>query len=281
MLDLKFVRDNFEMIKTATANRKTDVDLTAFSELDETRRQILPELESLRARRNQVSAEVAKVKKSGGDPSAVFAEMKEVGGRIKTLEEQLKETADKLDALLLTIPNPPHESVPLGESEDDNPVVSTWGEPRQFDFEPLNHWDIGENLGILDFATAAKRITGSRFAVLKLRWGRQPPGASPDRLHARYPYRTEHGYTEVLPPFMVQRRFHDRHGPAAQVRGVILFKLEGCELLPGPHGRGAGDQHPPGRHPVRRADLLPISYTRRTRPASGPKRAATARTCGA
>lgn len=166
MLDLKFLRDNLELVKAAVANRQAEVDLAGFEDLDAKRRQILPELESLRARRNEVSQQVGRVKREGGDPSGVYAEMKEVGGRIKELEGELAGVEEAIKRVLMTIPNPPHASVPVGKGEEDNPVVETWGEPPEFDFEPLNHWDIGEALGIIDFEAAA-RMTGARFVVLK------------------------------------------------------------------------------------------------------------------
>jgi seryl-tRNA synthetase len=229
VLDLKFVRENLEAIKVSAQNRNTTVDLDAFTELDTKRRDILPELESLRARRNQVSSEVGKIKKQGGDPSAVFAEMKEVGSRIKSLEEDLKEALDKLETLLLTIPNPPHESVPVGASEDDNSTVSTWGEPRQFDFEPLNHWDIGENLDIIDFERAA-RMTGARFAVMK------GMGARLERALINFMldlHTGEHGYTEILPPFMVNSNSMTGTGQLPKF-AEDSFKLENSDywLIP-------------------------------------------------
>lgn len=221
MLDRKFVRENLDVVRRALEARGSDLDLTPFSELEAQRRAILPELEGLRARRNQVSAEVGRMKKQGGDPSALFAEMKEVGARIKELERQLGEVEEGLRAIMLTIPNIPHSSVPEGQGEEDNPVVSTWGEPPQFDFEPLNHWDLGESLDIIDFARAA-RMTGSRFAVLK------GAGARLERalinfmldLHTR-----EHGYLEVLPPFMVNTRAMTGTGQLPKF-AEDLFKVE-------------------------------------------------------
>ena len=222
------------MIQKSVTDRLAKVDLDSFSALDQKRRDILPELESLRAKRNQVSAEVGRVKKQGGDPSAVFAEMKEVGGRIKALEEELKEVDQNLDSLMLTIPNPPHESVPVGTSEDDNPTVSTWGEPPKFDFEPLNHWDIGENLGILDFERAA-RMTGARFAVLK------GIGARLERALINFMldlHTGEHGYTEILPPFMVNSQAMTGTGQLPKF-AEDSFKLENSDywLIPPPRCR--------------------------------------------
>lgn len=202
MLDLKFVRENLDLVKKSLADRKAGMDLSDFEQMDASRRQILPELENLRARRNQVSAEVGRLKKQGGDPSGVFAEMKQVGGRIKEMEQSLAEVETRLGEMLYAVPNVPHGSVPVGGGEEDNPVVSTWGQPPFFDFEPLNHWDIGEGLGIIDFERAAK-IAGARFAVLK------GAGALLERALINFMlslHTKEHGYTEFLPPFMVNSR---------------------------------------------------------------------------
>jgi seryl-tRNA synthetase len=225
LLDLKFVRENLEIVQKAMEARHTEVDLASFGKLDEERRTILPELEKLRARRNEVSAEVGKIKKAGGDPSGVFAEMKEVGSRIKELEQQLAGVEERLGALLPTIPNLPHESVPVGEGEEDNPVVSTWGDPTKFNFEPLNHWDIGESLDIIDFERAA-RMTGSRFAVLK------GLGAKLERALTSFMldlHTGEHGYTEVLPPFMVNSQAMTGTGQLPKF-AEDLFKLEGTDF---------------------------------------------------
>lgn len=229
MLDLKFVRENIDVVQKAVEARRAEVDLASFRLLDEKRRAILPELESLRARRNEVSAEVGRIKKAGGDPSGVFAEMKEVGGRIKELEQQSAGVEEQLKALLMTIPNLPHESVPVGNGEEDNPVVTTWGEPPKFDFEPLNHWDIGESLDIIDFERAA-RMTGARFAVLK------GLGARLERALINFMldlHTKEHGYIEVLPPFMVNSQAMTGTGNLPKF-GDDLFKLEGTDywLIP-------------------------------------------------
>lgn len=229
MLDLKFVRENLEIVQKAMDARQTEVDLASFGRLDEERRSILPELEKLRARRNEVSAEVGKIKKAGGDPSGVFAEMKKVGGHIKELEQKLAGVEEQLGALLPTIPNLPHESVPLGKGEEDNPVVSTWGDRPKFDFEPLNHWDIGESLDIIDFERAA-RMTGARFVVLK------GLGARLERALINFMldlHTAEHGYTEVLPPFMVNSQAMTGTGQLPKF-AEDLFKLEGTDywLIP-------------------------------------------------
>ena len=229
MLDLKFVRENLGLIREALKKRRAEVDLDRFEELDAVRRSVLPELEALRAKRNKVSAEVGKIKKQGGDPSNIFKEMKEVGGRIKSLEEEINQAEAGLKELLLTIPNPPHESVPVGGDEEDNELVLTWGEPTSFDFEPLNHWDIGEGLDIIDFERAA-RMTGARFAVLK------GAGARLERALIGFMldiHTNEHGYTEILPPFMVNSQAMTGTGQLPKF-AEDLFKCQGTDywLIP-------------------------------------------------
>ncbi len=229
MLDLKFARENLDAVRRACENRHTQVDLAGFSALEERRRELLPELESLRAQRNEVSAQVGQAKKSGQDPSHIYAEMKAVGNRIKVLEDEVKEVQDRLEALLLTIPNLPHASVPVGAGEEDNPTVSVWGEKPVFSFEPLNHWDIGEALDIIDFERAAK-ITGSRFVVLKGLGARLERAITAFMLDL---HTTEHGYTEILPPFMVNSRAMTGTGQLPKF-AEDLFKLENSDywLIP-------------------------------------------------
>jgi seryl-tRNA synthetase len=232
LLDLKFVRDNLAAVRQACENRRAAVDLDGFAALDQRRRDLLPELEGLRARRNEVSASVGKAKQqkaAGPDLAPVYAEMKEVGSRIKALEDELKAVQDQLDALLLTIPNLPHASAPVGAGEEDNPVAAVWGDKPAFDFEPLNHWDIGEALDIIDFERAAK-ITGARFAVLK------GAGARLERAITAYMldlHTTRHGYTEILPPFMVNSRAMTGTGQLPKF-AEDLFRLQGTDywLIP-------------------------------------------------
>lgn len=201
MLDLKFVRNNPDQIKAALNKRGTTVGLDNFLALEEQRRQKLVLVEQLKNRRNTVSEEIGRLKKQGTDAEDMVLEMRQVSQQIKEMDDELKQIEEQLSGILLTIPNIPDESVPVGLSEDDNVEVRRWGDPRQFDFEPLAHWDIGENLSILDFERAAK-VTGARFTFYK------GLGARLERavinfyldLHTR-----EHGYTEVFPPFMVNR----------------------------------------------------------------------------
>lgn len=201
MLDLKFVRSNPEVVEEALRKRGMEMTLEPFLRLEEKRRKLLVEAESLKNKRNVVSEEIGRLKKSGQPADDLIAEMRQVGQRIKELDQQIEEIERELRNTLLNIPNIPHESVPVGKDSSENVEVRRWGEPRRFDFEPLPHWEIGEKLGILDFERAAK-ITGARFTVYR------GAGALLERalinfmldLHTR-----EHGYTEIFPPFLVHR----------------------------------------------------------------------------
>jgi seryl-tRNA synthetase len=199
MLDLKFIRSNFDSVQEMLKNRGYELDISAFEEVDKERREVLAKLEELRHKRNEVSEEIAAAKKGGADASRMIAEMKEVAQQIKEGEGGLSEAEGKLKPLLMLIPNMPHANVAVGRDENDNPVVRKWGEKRVMNFEPMPHWEIGERLGILDFARAAK-IAGSRFALYK------GAGALLERALVNFMldiHTQEHGYTEVLPPFMV------------------------------------------------------------------------------
>jgi seryl-tRNA synthetase len=200
MLDLKFLRDNLNEVERRLATRGGAVDLGAFRDLDDRRRGLLSEAESLKAERNQVSALIGRTR----DKSQLQGEivrMKDVSTRIKELDEELRQVEDSLKGLLLTLPNVPDAQCPLGQSEEDNPEVRTWGEPTRLVFEPQAHWDLGEALDIIDFERATK-ITGSRFALIK------GAGARLERALINFMLDTHtrgDKYTEVLPPLMVNR----------------------------------------------------------------------------
>jgi len=199
MLDLKFVRENLDTVKHALEVRNSDISLDEFLELDRRRRQLIQETEELRARRNRVSQEIGRLKKAGEDATEMIKEMKEVGGRIKELEGELSGIDEKIRDIMLSIPNIPHETVPVGKDEDDNVTAKRWGDIPEFDFDPLPHWDIGVKAGILDFERAAK-LTGSRFTVY---FGL---GAMLERALINFMldlHRERHGYLEVLPPVIV------------------------------------------------------------------------------
>ncbi|MCG3194707.1 MAG: serine--tRNA ligase [Thermoanaerobaculia bacterium] len=200
MLARDFLRKNFEEMPRLLRGRTYDAALLArWGDLDSERRRLLTEVESRRAERNTVSAEVGKKKKKGEDASAEQERSRQLGDEIAGAEKRLAAIEDDFAAIERTLPNVPHESVPEGEDETGNVVVRTWGEPTKFSFEPKAHWDIGPALGILDFERAAK-ITGARFTVLL-------GGASLlNRALIQFMldvHTREHGYTEVLPPFVV------------------------------------------------------------------------------
>src|SRR5437588_6236219 len=201
MLDLNFVRDNLPLVEEKLRQRGMNPAevLKGFRELDTNRRQAITEAESLQARRNRASEEIAKLKKSGQDASAMTAETKESRDKIQELEKTAAEYETQLRQLLAGIPNLPHDSVPVGKSAEDNVEVRRWGTPPKFDFAPKPHWELGEQLGILDFERAAK-LARARFAVY---WDL---GAKLERALANFMldlHTREHGYTEVLPPYLV------------------------------------------------------------------------------
>ena len=221
MLEIKFVRQNLETVQKALETRGQSADLDAFIKCDDERRAILQELEALRHRRNVVSDQIAQMKKAGDNTDSVVAEMRDVSSKIKVLDKALTENLETFDKILMGLPNIPHASVPVGKDETDNPVIKTVGEPPGFDFEPRPHWDVGAALGILDFERAAK-IAGARFPLY---FG---AGARLERalinfmldIHTRI-----HGYTEILPPFIVNRQSLTHTGQLPKFK-EDLFKLE-------------------------------------------------------
>ena len=229
MLDLKYIRSNLDNIRKMLKNRGYDLDLSAFESLDKERRERLVTLEALRHKRNRVSEDIASMKKSGRDASEVIAEMKDVSSEIKEQEAGLSGLQEELDRLLMIIPNMPQESVPVGIDEKDNSLIRTWGEIREMDFEPLPHWDIGERLGILDFGRASK-LAGARFTIY------MGEGARLERSLINFMldiHIKEHGYTEILPPFMVNSACMTGTGQLPKFR-EDLFKIEGWDhyLIP-------------------------------------------------
>jgi seryl-tRNA synthetase len=199
MHDLSFFRNNLDAVAERLATRGLTLDVQQFRELDVRRRAALTEMETLRAQRNAESQKIAALRKSGEDTTQQQAAVRAIGDRISELEAQSNASDEEFQALMKTIPNTPHESVPVGKSSDDNVEVRREGTPPTFDFQPKAHWDLGPELGILDFERAAK-ITGARFVVY---WGL---GAKLERALINFMldvHTREHGYTEVLPPFMV------------------------------------------------------------------------------
>ena len=162
MLDMKFVRENPELVVEAVKKRNGNLDLTEFLALDKQRREITLQVETLKAERNTASQEIGKLKKAGQDATEQQAAVRELGNKIAEDDKELKEIEAKLKSILLTIPNIPAEDVPVGADDSCNPVVRTWGEPTKFDFEPKAHWDIGEGLDVLDFERGVK-VSGARY----------------------------------------------------------------------------------------------------------------------
>ncbi len=222
MLDIKLIRKNPDKVKEALKKRFSEISIDEILSLDQQRRDLLTEVEGLRSRRNTVSQEIAKLKKAGEPADEKVKAMKELGAELKEKEEALAEITARFEAAVATIPNIPHESVPIGRDDSENVVVKRWGDIPEFPFEPKPHWDVGEGLGILDFKRAAK-ITGSRFVLYK------GAGARLERalinfmldLHIK-----RHGYTEILPPFMVNADSLFGTGQLPKFE-EDLFKLQG------------------------------------------------------
>ena len=229
MLDIKFLRQNIDFVRKKMVERGQDVNLNAFSALDEKRRSVLQEVETLRNERNTASKEIGEKKKKKEDASGLIAKMSEVSDRIKELDESLKQIEDDLRNILMVIPNVPHESVAYGTSSEDNPVIRVWGEKPKFDFAPKPHWEIGEDLNILDFTRGAK-ITGARFTLYR------GAGAMLERAIINFMldlHTSDHGYMEVLTPFMVNSESMTGTGQLPKF-AEDLFKIDGMDyyLIP-------------------------------------------------
>ena len=226
MLDLRFVRENIDLLKEKLVLRGEELDLSPFIQIDQERRDLIQKADALRNQRNQVSDEISKIKQEGGIAEDLVTQMRQVGQEIKTLETELREKEEKLQAFLLTIPNIPHDPVPVGKSAEDNKEISTWGEPPTFTFEPKPHWDIGEALDILDFKVGAK-LAGARFTLYK------DLGARLERALINFMldlHTNEHGYQEVLPPFMVNRDVMTATGQLPKFE-EDLFKIDGLDYF--------------------------------------------------
>lgn len=202
MLDMKFLRNNFEEIKGKLVHRGEDLsELDKFGDLDERRRELISKTEQLKAQRNETSKQISLLKREKQDATEAIKEMRVVSGQVKDFDTELTEIEDKLNHIMLSIPNIPHESVPVGEDEEDNIENRKWGEVPVFEFEPKPHWDIATDLKILDFERAAK-VSGSRFVFYK------GLGARLERALINFMmdfHADEHGYEEILPPYLVNR----------------------------------------------------------------------------
>ena len=202
MLDTKWVREHYDELAEMLASRNNAFPLDRYKELDEERRKVLLEVEKLKERRNAGAKEVGIRKKAGEDTEALQNEIRELGEEIKKFDDKANEIESELDELALRIPNRPHASVPKGKDENDNIEMRRWGTPREFDFEPKPHWDLGEALGIMDFDRGVK-IAESRFTVLKGAGARLERGLMNFMLDL---HTTQHGFTEVAPPALVNSK---------------------------------------------------------------------------
>jgi len=257
MLELRYVRDHIDEIREKTKQRDAEVDFDSFLELDVLRRQLLKEVESLRYQKNTVSDTIAQLKKEKKDASQEIENMRALSQRIKDLDNKLQDTEAALKDIMLIIPNIPHSSVAIGKSSEDNPEVRRWGEAPQFSFKPRPHWEIGENLRILDFDRAAK-MTGARFALYR------GQGARLERALINFMldlHTKEHHYLEVLPPFIVNRESMTGTGQLPKFE-EDLFKLDGLDYFLVPTAEvPVTNIH---QNEILPADSLPLYYTAHT-----------------
>lgn len=254
MLDMKFVRENPELVMEAVKRRNGNLDLTEFLELDKKRREITVQVETLKSERNTASQEIGKLKKAGQDASEQMAAVRALGDKIAEDDKELKEIEARLKEILLTIPNIPADDVPVGADDSANPVVRTWGEPGKFDFEPKAHWDIGEGLNIIDFERGVK-VSGARYIFYR------GLGARLERAVISFfldLHTEKHGYTEMFPPFIV-------NGASMQGTGQLpkfaedMFKLENGDMYLIPTAEVPVTNY--HRDEILTAAELPIRYT--------------------
>jgi seryl-tRNA synthetase len=225
MLDIRFIRENLDVVRTALQNRNSKFDLDAVVKLDDERKKILVEVEGLRAQQNKASEEIGALIKAKQDPKPVIASMKEISNKATELEKALSAKEEELNKILMTIPNIPQPSVPVG-APDKAQIVRSWGTPRQFDFKPLTHIEICQNLDIVDFARATK-ITGSNFILFK------GAGARLERALINFMldlHTSRHGYTEIFPPFLVNRRSMTGTGQLPKLE-EDMYKLKDDDLF--------------------------------------------------
>jgi seryl-tRNA synthetase len=254
MLDIRLIRTDPEEVRQAFVKRGQDpAPLDALLRADERRRELLQEVESLRAERNRVSEEIGKLKKAGSDAAEMVAEMRRVGDRIKAIEGNLREVEGEFDRLMLEVPNIPDVTTPEGTTEEGNVIVREWGEPRTFDFEPRPHWEIAANLDIVDFERATK-IAGANFEVFK------GAGALLRRALINFMldvHTKEHGYTEVAPPVLARRDSLIASGHLPKFEDD-QFHIRENDMFLIPTGESAlANLH---RDEILEADWLPLSY---------------------
>ena len=254
MLDMKFVRENPDVVVEAVKKRNGNLDLTEFLELDKKRREITVQVETLKSERNSASQEIGKLKKAGQDATEQMAAVRALGDKIAEDDKELKAIEVRLKEILLTIPNIPADDVPVGADDSANPVVRTWGEPTKFEFEPKAHWDIGEGLNIIDFERGVK-VSGARFVFYR------GLGARLERAVISFfldLHTEKHGYTEMFPPFIV-------NGASMLGTGQLpkfaedMFKLENGDMYLIPTAEVPVTNY--HRDEILSAAELPIRYT--------------------
>lgn len=254
MLDIKFVRENPEKVEQCLKNRGSSMNLDEFLMVEKQRRSLLAEVEALKNRRNNVSGEVSRRKKNGENADDLILEMRSVGDSISKLDGQVKEVEAKLDAIIKSIPNMTHPSVPVGKDDNDNPTLRKWGTPRQFSFEPKAHWDVGENLGILDFERGAK-VSGARFTFYRGLGSRLERSLINFMLDL---HTAKHGYTEFFPPFIVNKDSMVGTGQLPKF-AEDMFKLEGLDYYLIPTAEVPITNY--HRGDILTAEELPLKYT--------------------
>lgn len=224
MLDMKFVRENPELVMDAMRKRNANVNLDEFLELEKKRRELTLQVEALKSQRNAASQEIGKMKKAGENADAQMAEVRALGDKIAEDDKELKDIEARLKEILMTIPNMPAADTPVGSSDADNPVVRTWREPAKFAFEPQAHWDIGEKLNILDVERAGK-VSGARFTFYRGLGSRLERSVINFFLDI---HTGENGYTEFFPPFIVNKDSMQGTGQLPKF-AEDMFKLEGLD----------------------------------------------------
>ena len=254
MLDIKFVRDNTELVQQALINRGTNLDLNEFLELEKKRRAVLAEVEALKSKRNTVSQQISVMKKNKENADDLIVEMRSVGDDIAKLDVEVKEIETALAEIVMNIPNVPSAEVPVGKNEDDNVEIRTWGNIPAFSFAPKPHWEIGESLGILDFERGAK-VTGTRFTFYK------GLGARLERALISFMldlHTEEHGYTEIIPPYIANKDSMTGTGQLPKF-AEDMFKLEGLDYYLIPTAEVPVTNYHRGE--ILEAQELPLSYT--------------------
>ncbi|MCX6826075.1 MAG: serine--tRNA ligase [candidate division Zixibacteria bacterium] len=256
MLDLKFIRENPQIVKEAVKNKKESVDIDKILELDNKRRSLITKVEQLKAERNKVSEEIALKKQAKQDATADITHMRDVGGEIALMDAQLRSTEEELNSRMLWVPNIPHASVPVGDSEEDNVTIKEWGKIPQFNFTPLPHWELGEKFGMINLSAAVK-IAGSGFYLLR------GLGARLQRALISYMLdtHTADGFTEIIPPYLANTETMTGTGQLPKLaEDMYQLKDENLYLIPTAEVP-VTNLH---RDEILREDQLPLYYVAHT-----------------